>query len=66
MNGEHEMDRDQAKAIQNQKVFVPLSAVLEVQAEFNRLVEQVNRDYARGMAKAIRTLGLPIDLPNGY
>ena len=71
------MDRDQVKAVQNQKVFVPLSAVMEVTENFNRLMSQIkaedinnlkmtNVNYTRGMASVIRTLGLPITIPNGY
>ena len=65
-----------SKAIANQKVFVTLASVLEIQARFNETVEQVrstpvqnqlfNRDRARGMAQVIRTLGLPINIPPGY
>jgi hypothetical protein len=61
--------------IQSQKVYVTLASVLEIQANFNRLVEQVrstptqkpsNREYARGMAQVIRILGLPIDISRGF
>jgi hypothetical protein len=65
------------KAIANQKVFVTLSSVMEVQANFNRLLEQVKgsnrssndattRNHVRGMAQVIRLLGLPIDIPDGF
>jgi hypothetical protein len=66
------MDRDALKAIQNQKVFVPLSAVLEIQANFDRLraqahpIPQSTLQHLRGMASVIKSLGLPIDIPNGY
>ena len=75
------MDSASAKAVANQKVFVPLSAVLEVQANFNRLVGQAkdqsdnttertvsntSRSHARGMAQVIKALGLPIDIPVGF
>jgi hypothetical protein len=67
------MDRDSLKSIQNQKVFVPLSAVLEVQTNFNRLVLAADasrddslRTRALGMAQVIRSLGLPVDIPLGY
>jgi hypothetical protein len=69
------MDREQVKTVQNQKVFVPLSAVMEVQADLLRSVASANlsdnahattRNYARGMAQVIKSLGLPIEIPNGY
>lgn len=72
------MDSASAKAVANQKVFVPLSAVMEVATNFNRLVNQskeysgdtpssaANKNHARGMAQVIRALGLPIDIPNGF
>jgi hypothetical protein len=71
------MDSASAKAVANQKVFVTLSSVMEVQANFNRLLEQVKesnrssndattRNHVRGMAQVIRLLGLPIDIPAGF
>jgi DNA-binding phage protein len=72
------MDSVSAKAVANQKVFVPLSAVMEVAATLSRAVgmadEQINKGVspgaakamARGMAAVIKALGLPIDIPNGY
>ena len=35
------MDSVSAKAVANQKVFVPLSAVMEVAANFNRKLESI-------------------------
>jgi len=65
--------------IATQPVKVTLESVTEVQAEFSRLVDTVKnsfdgnssganmaRERARGMAKVIRTLGLPITIPSGY
>ena len=72
MKGKHEMDSVNAKAVANQKVFTPLSAVLEVQANFDRLrtqahpIPQATLQHLREMASVIRSLGLPINLPNGY
>lgn len=67
------MDREQLKTVQNQKVFVPLSAVMEVTENFNRLVIQaqekgatLSREHVRGMAHVIKSLGLPITIPQGY
>jgi len=51
-----------AKTIQNQKVFVMLTDVTKVQAEFLRLLHDAhNEHYLRGMARVIKELGLPID-----
>lgn len=44
------MDRDSVKAVQNQKVFVTLASVMEIQANFNRIVElakQVDDNYKK-------------------
>ena len=66
------MDNVTAKSIANQKVFVPLTAVLEVQENFNRLHPNgvmpsvATQNYLRGLAYAIKTLGLPVNFPNGY
>jgi hypothetical protein len=72
------MDSAAAKAIANQKVFVTLASVLDVQTNFNRLVNQtmehagdtpssaMTKNHARGMAQVIRALGLPIVIPNGF
>ena len=69
------MDSAASKAIANQKVFVPLSAVLDVAANLSRLAsqadEQVNgsaatKAHVRGMVMVIKSLGLPINIPSGY
>ena len=64
--------------VRQQKVFVTLDKVLQIQKHFFELVQSVNqgspsgighnmaRDQARGMAKVIRELELPIDIPQGY
>ena len=53
------------KAIQNQKVFVRLDKVLELQNEINRLSNRVNNstetvNVVRGLKRAAELLELPI------
>jgi hypothetical protein len=65
----------------NQKVNVTLASVIEVTEIFNRKLSEVQegrmatgmsphgataRAVAFGMAQVIRSLNLPITLPNGY
>jgi len=68
------MKNDAAKTIANQKVFVKLTSMLELQEQFmstlksfeNSPSTSIIRDRARGMAQAIRILNLPITIPNGF
>lgn len=50
------------KSIQNQKVFVSLAGVLELQAEIERLAKSGDstRDYVRGLIRAAKILELPV------
>jgi hypothetical protein len=68
------MDRDQAKAVANQKVFVQLSSVMEVQNQYRNWSEQhakavaenrtsdvqVLRIRKQAFEQVIKTLGLPV------
>ena len=68
---------EQTKAVQNQKVFVQLNSVLELQAEYLRLLGERDackaagstnrleslRTRIQGMERVIKLLGLPISIP---
>ena len=68
------MEKD--NAVRNQKVYVSLHAVLELQANLHRLIMNASASkgtgalapsaYAQGFASAIKMLQLPIDIPQGY